>query len=57
MDDITQDFWVFIIFKLIYIYTEYSQGRSHFYVHLGTETYDTVSLNLSVYKDIMKVVF
>lgn len=48
---------MFIIFKLIYIYTEYSQGRSHFYVHLGTETYDTVSLNLSVYKDIMKVVF
>lgn len=46
---------MFIIFKLIYIYTEYSQGRSHFYVHLGYRNlYDTASLNLSVFKDIIE---
>lgn len=46
-------FWMFIIFKLFFIYVEYQQGRSCFYVHLGyTNLYNTMSLNLSAVKDI-----
>lgn len=43
---------MFTILKLIYIYTEYPQGRSCFYMDLGyKKLYNTMALNLSVVKD------